>query len=400
MRARARAWRDLQRRADTRCARIGPGGNSCHQREAADRCHKRGAEATRGLASFRTRISCKFAWYSVPGRVRCAAAGSTHGRWCCVGKRCQRRPLVDARAALAADMLRKLMSGTGNAGLHKVGTQQTPQEHKPCTNRHGIHCGRFGTTVYTQLALTLSCKHVYCMQTCPHSRDGSAGACGCRGGRWSSSLAFARFRAMAKRSQSLCCTPHPHSAPRCTCYVCVCFREAATLAPSTEPFDLPARQQPGGTVYPRPRSRFDAVVSMVVILDGGMGHGLKSSEGIDKMGLPYSQQFIATTLASLHCPEAVVDMHKRFIEAGCGVLTTNSFCATSYHFARGQVDEDFAAVAEARTCAADCRRAVEVLLACSPRVRHRFSDPCRIRWHAALLVARTSSHAVAMLHAS
>ena len=89
---------------------------------------------------------------------------------------------------------------------------------------------------------------------------------------------------------------------------------------------------------------------MTVILDGGMGHGLKSDPEIDKMGLPYSHQFIATTLASAHCAEPVVAMHRRFIEAGCRVLTTNNFCATPVHFEGRNVPDDFAVVAAVRSC--------------------------------------------------
>jgi methionine synthase I (cobalamin-dependent) len=85
---------------------------------------------------------------------------------------------------------------------------------------------------------------------------------------------------------------------------------------------------------------------MPIFLDGGMGHLLKSDQRVDKMGFPYDQQFLASVLASVHCPEAVQAAHKRYLDAGCTTITTNSFTATPYHLKRSGMQMRFSDVAQ------------------------------------------------------
>jgi S-methylmethionine-dependent homocysteine/selenocysteine methylase len=85
---------------------------------------------------------------------------------------------------------------------------------------------------------------------------------------------------------------------------------------------------------------------MPIFLDGGMGHLLKCDSRVDKMGLPYGQQFLASVLASFHCPDVVKAAHRRYLDAGCTAITTNSFAATPYHFKRGSISISFSDVAQ------------------------------------------------------
>lgn len=106
-------------------------------------------------------------------------------------------------------------------------------------------------------------------------------------------------------------------------------------------------------------ARAVAVRAMRSILDGGMGHLLKQDTSIRIEGLPYDEQSVASALACQHFPDAVVKAHRQYIDAGCTVLTTNSFSATPYHFKRARRTEDYADVAAARL-----RRLLPGLICC------------------------------------
>ncbi|GAB4816181.1 hypothetical protein N2152v2_003227 [Parachlorella kessleri] len=73
----------------------------------------------------------------------------------------------------------------------------------------------------------------------------------------------------------------------------------------------------------------------VLVLDGGTGHLLKA-KGIEQLvpGLAYDQLFLAGTLANIHQPELVKEVHREYVVAGADVLTTNSFACTSYSLSK------------------------------------------------------------------
>jgi len=63
----------------------------------------------------------------------------------------------------------------------------------------------------------------------------------------------------------------------------------------------------------------------VLLLDGGMGHHLKVM-GVQIEGPVGSmQRFLGVAMANTHNPELVRDAHLSFIDAGCDVITTNSY---------------------------------------------------------------------------
>lgn len=76
------------------------------------------------------------------------------------------------------------------------------------------------------------------------------------------------------------------------------------------------------------------------VLDGGMGHLIKTTFNIDSLGLPFAAQFAATNLACLKAPQVVISAHSAYVDAGCDVITTNNFVSTQYHFAKAKLDED------------------------------------------------------------
>lgn len=105
------------------------------------------------------------------------------------------------------------------------------------------------------------------------------------------------------------------------------------------------------------------------VLDGGMGHLLKST-GQTIQGLPFAQQFLGSTLASLRCPEIVQEVHASYIKAGCDIITTNNFVATPYHFRKLSFVADYLQVVEA---AARC--AEEAVRHCATHTRIAGSLP-------------------------
>ena len=62
----------------------------------------------------------------------------------------------------------------------------------------------------------------------------------------------------------------------------------------------------------------------ILILDGGMGRELK------KTGAPFKQPEWSA-LALMQTPELVSDVHKRFLEAGACVITTNAYALVPFH---------------------------------------------------------------------
>lgn len=66
-----------------------------------------------------------------------------------------------------------------------------------------------------------------------------------------------------------------------------------------------------------------------------MGHLLKQW-GVEIYGLSYDQQFLAGCLAVVTAPDTVCKAHSAYIEAGCDVITTNSFVATLHNLNKVQ----------------------------------------------------------------
>lgn len=71
-------------------------------------------------------------------------------------------------------------------------------------------------------------------------------------------------------------------------------------------------------------------MASTLVLDGGVGHLLKF-KGIVIPRLPDDRSFLASCLACCFHPEQVIAVHREYIQAGCDVITTNSFVATPYH---------------------------------------------------------------------
>src|SRR5688500_9538962 len=62
----------------------------------------------------------------------------------------------------------------------------------------------------------------------------------------------------------------------------------------------------------------------MIILDGGMGRELL------RMGAPFKQPEWSA-LALMLAPETVAQAHRRFVEAGAAVITTNSYALVPFH---------------------------------------------------------------------
>ncbi|MCK6265842.1 homocysteine S-methyltransferase family protein [Vibrio sp. ZSDE26] len=63
---------------------------------------------------------------------------------------------------------------------------------------------------------------------------------------------------------------------------------------------------------------------MFTLLDGGMGRELK------RMGAPFSQP-LWSAQALIESPQHVKQAHQRFIDAGCDVITVNSYACVPFH---------------------------------------------------------------------
>jgi methionine synthase I (cobalamin-dependent) len=102
------------------------------------------------------------------------------------------------------------------------------------------------------------------------------------------------------------------------------------------------------TVFLSRSNRSCQAKAAVTVLDGGMGHLLKQDKALRIEGLPYDEQSVASALACSQRPAAVTSAHKQYLDAGCTVLTTNSFSATPYHFKRARRTESYVEVAQVR----------------------------------------------------
>lgn len=75
----------------------------------------------------------------------------------------------------------------------------------------------------------------------------------------------------------------------------------------------------------------------LVVLDGGMGHELKSRgvhAGMDVSLEALAGCFLPGALACRDRPDAVRALHTEYVEAGARVLTTNNFVATPHYLAK------------------------------------------------------------------
>ncbi len=68
----------------------------------------------------------------------------------------------------------------------------------------------------------------------------------------------------------------------------------------------------------------------VILLDGGLGHQLKQYARAIPCESMYQQIWSASALTHNHGKEAVIDIHRRFIQAGSDVITTNTYACTPY----------------------------------------------------------------------
>lgn len=100
----------------------------------------------------------------------------------------------------------------------------------------------------------------------------------------------------------------------------------------------------------------------VLLLDGGMGHLLKS-KGVEQLlpGLKFDELFLAGTLANVQRPELVMTAHREYIDAGAHVITTNSFSCTQWALEKirkqaYQIELVEAAGKLARQAVAECGR--------------------------------------------
>ncbi|KFM29359.1 Methionine synthase [Auxenochlorella protothecoides] len=86
----------------------------------------------------------------------------------------------------------------------------------------------------------------------------------------------------------------------------------------------------------------------VLLLDGGMGHLLKSQD-IARFApdLPVERQFAAAALANAAAPDLIVGLHEVYIAAGCHVITSNTFGCTSWSLSRAGAAERTAELAAA-----------------------------------------------------
>ena len=79
----------------------------------------------------------------------------------------------------------------------------------------------------------------------------------------------------------------------------------------------------------------------MVILDGGMGRELQ------RRGAPFRQPEWSA-LALSEAPEAVIAVHTAYIEAGAGVITSNSYAVVPFHIGEERfANEGFALAATA-----------------------------------------------------
>ena len=81
--------------------------------------------------------------------------------------------------------------------------------------------------------------------------------------------------------------------------------------------------------------------SQLLILDGGIGHLLKS-KGVQQLcdGLKYDELFAAGSLANILRPELVREVHEQYIRSGVDVIETNNFSCTRWSLNKiGKADQ-------------------------------------------------------------
>ncbi|MEZ8140822.1 homocysteine S-methyltransferase family protein [Enterovibrio sp. FF113] len=104
---------------------------------------------------------------------------------------------------------------------------------------------------------------------------------------------------------------------------------------------------------------------MFVLLDGGMGRELQ------RIGAPFSQP-LWSAQALIEAPDAVYQAHQNFIDAGCDVITVNSYACVPFHLGEDRYQQHGFALAElaaqiAQRAAEDSEREVRVA-GCIPPV--------------------------------
>ncbi|CZF82612.1 homocysteine S-methyltransferase family protein [Grimontia marina] len=104
---------------------------------------------------------------------------------------------------------------------------------------------------------------------------------------------------------------------------------------------------------------------MFVLLDGGMGRELQ------RIGAPFSQP-LWSAQALIEAPDCVYQAHQNFIDAGCDVITVNSYACVPFHLGEQRYQEQGFELAEsaaqiARRAADDSERKVKVA-GCIPPV--------------------------------
>jgi homocysteine S-methyltransferase len=104
--------------------------------------------------------------------------------------------------------------------------------------------------------------------------------------------------------------------------------------------------------------QIDDMTRRITLLDGGTGRELK------RLGAPFRQPEWSA-LALIEAPEYVTKVHRRFIDAGAQVITTNSYAVVPFHIGAQRFDRDGLALAElagslARKAANEAPHAVRV----------------------------------------
>ena len=92
----------------------------------------------------------------------------------------------------------------------------------------------------------------------------------------------------------------------------------------------------------------------ILILDGGMGRELK------KTGAPFKQPEWSA-LALMQTPELVSDVHKRFLEAGACLITTNAYALVPFHIGENAFKEQAPAFGSYRPDLFDASRVADIL---------------------------------------
>jgi S-methylmethionine-dependent homocysteine/selenocysteine methylase len=77
----------------------------------------------------------------------------------------------------------------------------------------------------------------------------------------------------------------------------------------------------------------------MIVLDGGIGHALKLGGAVSTIAPETKEYFMAGALANLENPQLVTDIHREFIEAGCDVITANSYVVTPYNLHKFGLDK-------------------------------------------------------------